>query len=80
MAMQTGGLYWEVPAGRRDGRVSRASETVDIPAPTFNLAQATQSFVKKGLTQDEMVALLGKTCHFLEPKKAKKCNISHLSF
>ncbi|KAJ8427912.1 hypothetical protein Cgig2_023288 [Carnegiea gigantea] len=55
----TGGLYWEVPAGRRDGRVSRASETVDIPAPTFNLAQATQSFVKKGLTQDEMVALLG---------------------
>jgi len=61
MAMQTGGFYWEVPAGRRDGRVSRASETVDIPSPTFSLAQITQAFANKGLTQAEMVTLLGNT-------------------
>uniref|UniRef100_A0A7C9AE92 Peroxidase n=1 Tax=Opuntia streptacantha TaxID=393608 RepID=A0A7C9AE92_OPUST len=55
----TGGFYWEVAAGRRDGRVSRASETVDIPSPTFSLAQITQAFANKGLTQAEMVTLLG---------------------
>ncbi|KMT16466.1 hypothetical protein BVRB_3g050860 [Beta vulgaris subsp. vulgaris] len=55
----TGGLYWDVPAGRRDGRISRASETLDIPAPSFNLDQLTQSFANKGLTQDDMVALSG---------------------
>lgn len=55
----TGGMFWEVPAGRRDGRISRASETVDIPPPFGNLSVITQAFRKKGLTQDEMVALLG---------------------
>ncbi|XP_074282343.1 peroxidase 5-like [Silene latifolia] len=53
------GLYWDVPAGRRDGRISRAEETVDIPGPSFNLDQMTQSFAEKGLTQDDLVALLG---------------------
>ncbi|KNA04503.1 hypothetical protein SOVF_199100 [Spinacia oleracea] len=55
----TAGGYWDVPAGRRDGRISKASETLDIPAPSFNLDQITQSFANKGLTQDEMVALSG---------------------
>ncbi|XP_010671315.2 peroxidase 5 [Beta vulgaris subsp. vulgaris] len=55
----TKGLYWDVPAGRRDGRISRASETSDIPTAFFNLDQITQSFAKKGLTQSDMVALSG---------------------
>ncbi|CAL5367820.1 unnamed protein product [Camellia sinensis] len=55
----TGGLSWDVPAGRRDGRISHAAETIDIPAPFDNLDQATQAFAKKGLTQEEMVALAG---------------------
>lgn len=55
----TGGLYWDVPAGRRDGTISMASETVDIPVPTSNLDQITQAFANKGLTQSDMVALLG---------------------
>ncbi|KAK6926100.1 hem peroxidase [Dillenia turbinata] len=50
----TRGFSWDVPAGRRDGRVSLASQTADIPAPTFNLDQVTQAFAKKGLTQEEM--------------------------
>lgn len=58
--VQTGGLYWDVPAGRRDGRISRASETVDLPPPFGDLDLITRAFLKKGLTQREMVALVGK--------------------
>lgn len=57
--LQTKGIGWDVPAGRRDGRISVAAETSDIPAPTSNLDQTTQHFAKKGLTQQEMVILQG---------------------
>ncbi|KAM7463607.1 hypothetical protein LguiA_031728 [Lonicera macranthoides] len=55
----TGGIGWEVPAGRRDSRVSMASQTLDIPAPFFDLEQTTQSFANKGLSQEDMVTLSG---------------------
>ncbi|XP_061364066.1 peroxidase 5-like [Gastrolobium bilobum] len=55
-----GGLGYDVPAGRRDGRISLASDTrTDLPPPTFNVNQLTQLFAKKGLTQEEMVTLSG---------------------
>ncbi|XP_068636296.1 peroxidase 5-like [Aristolochia californica] len=55
----TGGFGYDVPAGRRDGRVSVASETVDLPPPSLGVDQLTQTFAKKGLTQEEMVTLSG---------------------
>lgn len=53
-------LGWDVPAGRRDGRISRASDIVgNLPPPFFNVTQLTQIFASKGLSQQEMVILSG---------------------
>ncbi|XP_073316110.1 peroxidase 5-like [Primulina huaijiensis] len=56
----TRGLGYEVPAGRKDGRVSSSSEALaNLPPPTSNVNQLTQAFANKGLTQEEMVTLSG---------------------
>ncbi|XP_030500612.2 peroxidase 5 [Cannabis sativa] len=56
----SGGLGYDVPAGRRDGKVSLASEAViNLPGPSSNLNQLTQIFASKGFTQQEMVTLSG---------------------
>lgn len=53
-------LRWKVPAGRKDGNISLASEIPgNLPPPFFNVAQLTQIFASKGLSQDEMVTLSG---------------------
>ncbi|OEL20287.1 Peroxidase 5 [Dichanthelium oligosanthes] len=55
-----GGNAYQVPAGRRDGAVSHSSDTNgNLPPPTANVAQLTQIFGTKGLTQREMVILSG---------------------
>ncbi|KAM4068595.1 hypothetical protein ACB094_12G024800 [Castanea mollissima] len=56
----TGGLGYNVPSGRRDGKISLASDTfTNLPTPSFNVDQLTQIFAKKGFTQEEMVTLSG---------------------
>lgn len=58
------GLPYSVPSGRRDGRVSLASEALsNLPPPILNLNQLTQNFASKGLTQDEMITLTGTSIH-----------------
>ncbi|KAF6139294.1 hypothetical protein GIB67_021504 [Kingdonia uniflora] len=54
-----GGPYWDVLKGRKDGRVSKASETVNLPAPSLNITQLIQSFAKRGLGVKDLVALSG---------------------
>ena len=45
--------------GRKDGRVSKANDTINLPAPTLNAMQLIQSFAKRGLGVKDLVALSG---------------------
>lgn len=56
---QSGGPTWEVPKGRKDGRISKASDTRQLPAPIFNISQSQQSFSQRGLSLQDLVALSG---------------------
>ncbi|KAK6937397.1 hem peroxidase [Dillenia turbinata] len=57
---RTGKIYYNVPAGRKDGRVSLASEVVSqLPSEKFDVKQLQQNFAKKGLSLEEMVTLSG---------------------
>ncbi|XP_020237376.1 peroxidase 64 [Cajanus cajan] len=55
----SGGPTWDVPKGRKDGRISKATETRQLPAPTFNISQLQQSFSQRGLSLEDLVALSG---------------------
>ncbi|CAI8588550.1 unnamed protein product [Vicia faba] len=55
----SGGPKWDVPKGRKDGRTSKASETRQLPAPTFNISQLQKSFSQRALSVQDLVALSG---------------------
>ncbi|RWV85162.1 hypothetical protein GW17_00053067 [Ensete ventricosum] len=54
-----GGIFYEVPAGRRDGRISRSVDTADLPTPDLDLARLTKFFARKRLSQNDMIILSG---------------------
>ncbi|KAG0518679.1 hypothetical protein BDA96_09G197200 [Sorghum bicolor] len=51
------GPFWAVPLGRRDGRVSIANETKQLPPPTGNFTKLTQLFGAKNLDTKDLVVL-----------------------
>ncbi|XVF47668.1 hypothetical protein PTKIN_Ptkin03bG0128600 [Pterospermum kingtungense] len=54
----TGGPFYSVELGRRDGRIStKASVQNQLPHPNFNLDQLNSMFAKHGLSQTDMIAL-----------------------
>ncbi|XP_027355642.1 peroxidase 16-like [Abrus precatorius] len=56
----TGGPWYEVELGRRDGRISTiASVQRRLPRPDFNLDQLNSMFSFNGLSQTDMIALSG---------------------
>jgi len=53
-------VYFDMPAGRYDGRVSFINETLpNLPPPFATVDQLKAGFASKGLTADEMVTLSG---------------------
>ncbi|KAL5714496.1 peroxidase [Ranunculus cassubicifolius] len=56
----TGGPFWNVPTGRRDGSISRSAEALrDIPRPTDNFTTLQTRFAGKGLNVKDLVLLSG---------------------
>ncbi|KAL8466812.1 hypothetical protein ACS0TY_035755 [Phlomoides rotata] len=55
----SGGPTWEVPKGRKDGSISKANDSLQLPFPTFNISQLQKSFSQRGLSINDLVALSG---------------------
>ncbi|KAL3567545.1 hypothetical protein D5086_030196 [Populus alba] len=56
----TGGPFWKVPTGRRDGTISRSSEALNnIPPPTSNFTNLQRLFANQGLNLKDLVVLSG---------------------
>ncbi|KAK5811532.1 peroxidase 16-like [Gossypium arboreum] len=56
----TGGPFYRVELGRRDGRIStKASVQRQLPGPNFKLDQLNSMFARHGLSQTDMIALSG---------------------
>lgn len=53
------GPSWPVALGRRDGRVSVANETNQLPPPTANFTRLVRMFATKGLGVKDLVVLSG---------------------
>ncbi|KAL5700696.1 peroxidase [Ranunculus cassubicifolius] len=59
-AYKVGGIKYDVPSGRRDGRISLKTDvSANLPSAYFNAKQLSDNFAKKGLSVDEMVTLSG---------------------
>ncbi|MFS7978885.1 putative peroxidase [Helianthus anomalus] len=55
----TGGHSWQVPLGRRDGLVSRGSDTTNLPAFNDSISVQIKKFADKGLDIQDLVTLVG---------------------
>jgi peroxidase len=56
----TGGPFWKVPTGRRDGTISNKTEALNnIPAPTDNFTVLQTRFSNVGLDLKDLVLLSG---------------------
>nr|GMD10868.1 peroxidase 3-like [Ipomoea batatas] len=55
-----GGPYWNVPTGRRDGRISNATESLyNLPPPFGNFTVLQTQFANNGLDLKDLVLLSG---------------------
>ncbi|KAK8613513.1 hypothetical protein V6N13_101272 [Hibiscus sabdariffa] len=57
--VETGGATWAVPTGRRDGRVSLASNAGNLPGFRDTIDVQKQKFSAKGLDTQDLVTLIG---------------------
>ncbi|XP_020596304.1 peroxidase 7 [Phalaenopsis equestris] len=57
--VKIGGPFWEVPFGRKDGRVSLVSEAASVPMGHENVTYLIELFQSKGLSLLDLVVLSG---------------------
>ncbi|KAI4296344.1 hypothetical protein L6164_036310 [Bauhinia variegata] len=55
----SGGVSWQVPTGRKDGRVSKASDAGNLPSPFDSVDVQKNKFSDKGLNTQDLVTLVG---------------------
>ncbi|KAI9109695.1 hypothetical protein K1719_019325 [Acacia pycnantha] len=55
----SGGPYWDVLKGRKDGRISNANDSLLLPAPIFSISLLQNNFAQRGLSLEDLVALSG---------------------
>lgn len=69
-----GGPFWEVPFGRKDGRISLAKEANSVPQGYENVTSLINFFDKLGLTFVDLVVLSGShtigrsTCYAIKQR------------
>ncbi|KAL6548449.1 hypothetical protein OROGR_008870 [Orobanche gracilis] len=64
VSMQFDKSMWDVQTGRKDGRISIASEALaNIPSPFSNFTSLKQDFASKGLDVKDLVVLSGSGAH-----------------
>lgn len=64
--MQTGGPLVQVPLGRKDGKVSLASNVrPNIIDTSFSVEEMAKTFSSKGLSMEDLVVLSGKKLIFV---------------
>ncbi|KAL8101126.1 peroxidase 5-like [Apium graveolens] len=56
---KAGGIYYNIPSGRRDGTVSLESEVTALPPPFLDVPPMIQFFTNKSMSIKEMTALSG---------------------
>lgn len=54
-----GGPFWEVPFGRKDGRISTAKEADSVPQGHENVTRLIEFFQSRGLNMLDLVVLSG---------------------
>ncbi|RWV85687.1 hypothetical protein BHE74_00052251 [Ensete ventricosum] len=69
----SGGPYYDVANGRKDGRRSRIEDTINLPPPTLNSTGLIQTFARHGFTIQDLVALSGRL--FQAPSKTNHTRI-----
>ncbi|XP_074330346.1 cationic peroxidase 2-like [Apium graveolens] len=57
--VEVGALTYRVPTGRRDGRVSLASDTSNLPSFTDSVTVQKKKFADVGLSAQDLVTLVG---------------------
>ncbi|KAF8404952.1 hypothetical protein HHK36_009847 [Tetracentron sinense] len=55
-----GGPHWDLPTGRKDGRLSSAVlAVISMPNPHSSAAQLKKNFLQHGMSEEEMITLSG---------------------